>query len=64
MQRVGATSDNLLPKAPANSSISRAEEVAQIFQQDGSDLQEALNAYEKAGEWYDTESAPAYVDPF
>ena len=37
------------------------EEVAQIFQQDGSDLQEALNAYEKAGEWYDTESAPAYV---
>lgn len=38
---------------------SRTEEVAQIFQQDGSDLQEALNAYEKAGEWYDTESAPA-----
>ena len=37
------------------------EEVAQIYQQDGSDLQEAMNAYEKAGEWYSSEDANAWV---
>ena len=40
-----------------------AEEVAQIYQQDGSDLQEAMNAYEKAGEWYSSEDANAWVVP-
>jgi hypothetical protein len=39
----------------------RTEEVAQIYQQDGSDLQEAMNAYEKAGEWYSSEDANAWV---
>ena len=41
----------------------RTEEVAQIYQQDGSDLQEAMNAYEKAGEWYSSEDANAWVVP-
>jgi len=49
----------LLERGRFRQAANAKKEVAQIFQQDGSDLQEALNAYEKAGEWYDTESAPA-----
>ncbi|CAD6582144.1 MAG: vesicular-fusion protein S17 [Cyphobasidiales sp. Tagirdzhanova-0007] len=35
------------------------EEIAQIYQQDGSDLQLAMDSYERAGEWYSSEDATA-----
>ena len=35
------------------------EEIAQIYQQDGSDLQAAMDAYEQAGEWYAGEDSTA-----
>ena len=40
-----------------------AEEVAQIYQQDGSDLQAAMEAYEQSGEWYAGEDSTAFVMP-
>jgi hypothetical protein len=40
----------------------KIEEVGQIFQQDGSDQQSALEAFEQAGEWYSGEDATACVN--
>lgn len=37
----------------------RSKEIGQIFQQDGGDLQGALEAYDQAGEWYSQEDAAA-----
>lgn len=41
--------------------VNLSEEVAQIYQQDGQDLQSAMDAYEKSGEWYASEDATACV---
>lgn len=49
----------LLERGRFRQAADRKKEVAQIYQQDGSDLQEAMNAYEKAGEWYSSEDANA-----
>lgn len=38
------------------------EEVAQIHQQGGTDLQQAMDSYERAGDWYASEDATAYVE--
>lgn len=40
-----------------------AEEIGQIYQQDGNDLQAAMQAYEQAGEWFAQEDAQACVHP-
>ena len=35
------------------------EDIAQIYQQDGGDMNAALEAYEQAGDWYTGEDASA-----
>lgn len=35
------------------------EEIGQIYQQDGADLQAALDSFERAGDWYSGEDATA-----
>lgn len=40
------------------------EEIAQIYQQDGADLNAAMLAYEQSGEWYEAEDAKACVQSF
>ena len=39
------------------------EEIGTIYQQDGADLQAALDSFERAGDWYSGEDATACVYP-
>jgi len=50
-----------LKKGRFRQAADRSKEIGQIFQQDGGDLQGALEAYDQAGEWYAQEDAAAYV---
>lgn len=45
----------------ANHCFVSTEEIGQIYQQDGGDLEAALASFEQAGDWYSGEDATACV---
>jgi len=49
----------LVEKGRFRQAADREKEIGQIYQQDGADLQMALESFEQAGEWYSTEDATA-----
>jgi len=53
------TTELLVAKGRFRQAADREKEIGQICQQDGQDLQMALEAFEQAGEWYSAEDATA-----